>query len=155
MEPELERSIVEILSCAIAVVLLGFALSMVIDEIKDYLVERLEEKRMRLLGLKRRNATMKLDELLPLIDDETWIMLVEPGGKPHFIWAADYIGGWKQTLEELKPLRQLEIGDSMRVEIHDDPDFVAKEVPMLCIDLVRPATQDGHGKQEKRNKVKL
>ena len=58
---------------------------------------------------------MKLRELLDITYDETWLKVVdnETNGdyEELFVWAADWVGGDKATLERLQPLLDREVED--------------------------------------------
>lgn len=58
---------------------------------------------------------MKLKELLDTAYDETWLKVVdnETNGDSEelFVWAADWVGGDKATLERMQPLLDREVED--------------------------------------------
>ena len=47
---------------------------------------------------------MKLEELLNVMFDETWVRITKPNGEQEEVWVADYLGGYEATIETLTPI---------------------------------------------------
>lgn len=83
---------------------------------------------------------MKLRELMDAAYDECWFLVVEPDGKQHHFYNADYIGGYKEVMDELEPFLGMEFFSFNAEMIWDpepeDPEVVDK-VPAIWVDLKR------------------
>ena len=79
---------------------------------------------------------MKLAELLNVMFDETWMRITKSDGKQVDVWVADYIGGYSNTMEMLKPLLFCEIEDGVDLAITTDPENPRGFVPVLCVSLL-------------------
>lgn len=82
---------------------------------------------------------MKLKELLDLAYDETWLKVVdrETNGdyEELFVWAADWIGGDKATLERVQPLLDREVEDVTSC-LGDTPENDDHSTSVIVVNLV-------------------
>lgn len=83
---------------------------------------------------------MKLRELMDRAFDETWFCIVTPDGEEHYVWNADYLGGYEPTLEELEPLLDREF-DEFELVVRDNPEAEdvanADKVPMVWVGVLK------------------
>ena len=65
---------------------------------------------------------MTVEDLLNIVYDEQWLILELPDGKGELqVWGADWIGGWKDTIEEVDPWRDCEV-DELYAKREKDPE---------------------------------
>ena len=84
---------------------------------------------------------MTLRDLMDVAFDECWFLVVEPeNGNQHHFWNADYIGGYKEVMEELAPFLDREV-QSFNAEMIWDPEpedpEVVDKIPAIWVDLER------------------
>lgn len=81
---------------------------------------------------------MKLRELLDIAYDETWLKVVdnETNGDSEelFVWAADWVGGDKATLERLQPLLDREVEDVTSC-LGRAPGDIDGDIPIVVVNL--------------------
>lgn len=77
---------------------------------------------------------MKLGELIGAADHEVWFRVDEPDGRRHFFWTADVFGGHGPTLDELRPLEDMEC-DDFNLVMDDDPE-TGDQCPMVSVELM-------------------
>lgn len=85
-------------------------------------------------------------DFLNLVYDEQWVRLIFDGEDDRHIdvCGADWIGGYKETLEEVKPYFDYEV-DDMVVEEFDHPELDGEKAQMICV-TVYPPSNNGDGK---------
>lgn len=79
---------------------------------------------------------MKLEELLDVMFDETWVRITKPNGEQEEVWIADYLGGYEATIETLTPILSCEIVDEVDMVIDTNPETKKGKVPILCVKLI-------------------
>lgn len=77
---------------------------------------------------------MKLRKLIEAADHEVWFRVDEPDGRRHFFWTADVFGGHGPTLDELRPLDDMECDDFCLVMDTDQEN--GGTVPMVAVELM-------------------
>lgn len=82
--------------------------------------------------MRQKEKTLK--DLMDLAFDETWFHVVD-GTTDRFFWTADYIGGHKETMDELRPLLHRTFGEEFTLEVRSDPEDRKRRVPMVRADL--------------------
>lgn len=82
---------------------------------------------------------MKLRELLDITYDETWLKVVdnETNGDSEelFVWAADWVGGDRATLERVRPLLDREVEDVTSC-LGDTPESDDHNTSVIVVNLV-------------------
>jgi hypothetical protein len=80
---------------------------------------------------------MTLRNFLNIVYDETWVKVEfddEEEHEPLYVWGADWIGGYEQTLKELSPFLRRQVDDLCVVE-EPDPERPKKSAQMLNVTL--------------------
>ncbi len=88
-----------------------------------------------------------VEDFLNIVYDEQWVRLIFDDGShdSHIdVWGADWIGGYKDTLEEVEPYLDYEV-DDMVVEEFDHPELDGEKAQMICV-TVYPPSNNGDGK---------
>ena len=85
---------------------------------------------------------MTLRNFLNIVYDETWVKVEFEDGKhePLYVWGADWIGGYEETLEELAPFLSRQVDDLCVVE-ESDPERPDETVQMLNVTLYWTSVQ--------------
>lgn len=87
-----------------------------------------------------------VEDFLNLVYDEQWVRLIFDGedDKHIDVWGADWIGGYEETLKEVKPYLDYEV-DDMVVEEFDNPERDGEKAQMICV-TVYPTLKKGKRK---------
>lgn len=84
---------------------------------------------------------MTMRDVLNLMDHEVWVCGTNVDGTPLFtVWPADWIGGHKETLDELEPWLDYD-ADDMRMQRYPDPEHEGvglSFIPMITCTLYPP-----------------